>query len=203
VAKDFHIHSVHTPIAPLVLTYAPTNVSYVLMRVEGSRMQNAIAHMESVYRKFLPGYPMEYHFLDEEFEKQYKSEIIVGQLTNYFSGLGIFIACLGLLGLAMSTAEQRTREIGIRKVLGASVTNLVALLSKDFLKLVVVAFVIATPVAWYLVQTWLGKFAYKIDVHWWIFGIAGLLALLIALLTVSFQSIKSAMTNPVKSLRSE
>jgi ABC-type antimicrobial peptide transport system permease subunit len=203
VAKDFHIHSVHAPIAPLVLTYSPQNVSYVLARVEGSRTQDALFHMADVYRKFLPDYTMDYHFLDEAFENQYKSEVIVGQLTNYFSGLGIFIACLGLLGLAMSTAEQRTREIGIRKVLGASVVNLITLLSKDFLKLVLLAFVIATPVAWYLVHTWLGKFAYKIDVHWWIFGIAGLLALLIALLTVSFQSIRSALANPVKSLRSE
>ncbi len=203
VTKDFHIHSIHNAIAPLVMVYGPENVNYVLARVEGQRTADALAHLEQVYRKYLPGYPVEYHFLDEAFEQQYRSEAIVGQLTNYFSFLGIFIACLGLLGLAISTAEQRMKEIGIRKVLGASVANLVALLSKDFLKLVAIAFVIATPLAWYAVHQWLQKFEYKTHVGWWIFALAGLIAGAIALFTVSFQSVKAALTNPVKSLRSE
>jgi hypothetical protein len=203
VTKDFHIHSIHNAIAPLVMVYAPENASYVLARVEGRRIADALDHLENVYRKYLPGYPFEYHFLDEAFEQQYRSEAIVGQLTNCFSFLGIFIACLGLLGLAISTAEQRMKEIGIRKVLGASVANLVVLLSKDFLKLVALAFVIATPFAWYAMSHWLQKFEYKVHVGWGIFALAGGLAVLIALLTVGFQSAKAALINPVKSLRSE
>jgi len=203
VVKDFHLQSVHVPITPLVVTYIPQNVNYILVKVEGARTAEALAHIRQVYQTYLPQYPFEYHFLDEAFERQYKSEVVVGQLTNYFALLGIFIACLGLFGLAIFSAEQRRKEIGVRKVLGASVTSLVALLSKDFLKLVLIAIVIASPIAWYAAHEWLANFAYRIAIEGWIFGLAGLLAVGIALLTISFQSIRAALMNPVKSLRTE
>ena len=144
-----------------------------------------------------------FHFLDENFSKQYQAEEKQGQVLLAFTLLAVLIACLGLFGLAAFAAEIRTKEIGVRKVLGASVASIVALLSKDFLKLVVIAIVIATPLAWYTMNRWLQEFAYKIDIEWWGFVLTGLLAISIALLTVSLQSMKAALMNPVKSLRSE
>lgn len=150
-----------------------------------------------------PKFPFDYRFADDEYQKLYKSETVVGSLANYFAFLAIFISCLGLLGLSAFTAEQRTKEIGVRKVLGASVSSIFGLLSKDFLKLVLLAIVIATPLAWWAMSQWLQGFAYQVDLSWWIFALAGLLAIGIALLTISFQSVKAALMNPVKSLRSE
>ncbi|HEY6978639.1 MAG TPA: FtsX-like permease family protein, partial [Chitinophagaceae bacterium] len=142
-------------------------------------------------------------FLDEHFNKQYANDQLFGKVFTIFASFAIFIACLGLLGLSLFATAQRTKEIGVRKVLGASVSNIVMLLSKDFIKLVLIAFIIASPVAWYIMHTWLQDFAYRINISWWIFIAAGLLALIIALLTISFQSIKAAVANPVKSLRTE
>jgi ABC-type antimicrobial peptide transport system permease subunit len=150
-----------------------------------------------------PGFPFTYQFSDQEYAKLYRSERLVGQLFNGFAGLAIFISCLGLLGLAMFTAEQRVKEIGIRKVLGASVGGLMLLLCRDFLKLVVVAILVATPFAWYAGRVWLGQFVYRVDLEWWMFGLAGGLAVAVALLTISVQSTRAALANPVHSLRSE
>ena len=147
--------------------------------------------------------PFSYHFLDTAFNNVYRSEQRVAKIAITFSVLAILIACLGLFGLATYMAEQRTKEIGIRKVLGASVGSVVTMLSKDFLKLVTIAFCIAAPLAWWAMHNWLQDFAYRIDISWWIFGIAGVLALFIALFTISFQAIKAAVANPVKSLKKE
>jgi putative ABC transport system permease protein len=151
----------------------------------------------------MPDNPFEYSFLDEEFDALYRTDQTIGKVFTVFTFLSITVACLGLLGLAMYTAERRTKEIGIRKVLGASVQSLVGMLSKDFLKLVFIASVIAFPIAWWAMNKWLQDFAYPTTINWWIFALAGLATLIIALFTVSFQSIKSALMNPVKSLRSE
>jgi len=150
-----------------------------------------------------PGLAFRYRFLDESFNNMYRDELQVGQLMLTFGIIAIVIACLGLFGLATFMAEQRTREIGIRKVLGASVPGVVRLLSTDFMKLVLIAFVLAAPVAWYVMSLWLKDFAFRINIGWWVFLVAGATALLIAMITVSFQAIKAAMMNPVKSLRSE
>ena len=147
--------------------------------------------------------PFNYHFLDESFENMYRQERRVGNVALTFALLAIIIACLGLFGLATYIAEQRTKEIGVRKVLGASVANIVKMLSTDFIKLVLLAFVIATPIAWWFMNNWLQDFAYKIDLSWWIFAVTGVIALIIALITLSFQAIRSALANPTKSLRTE
>jgi putative ABC transport system permease protein len=147
--------------------------------------------------------PFDYTFINEDFEKLYKSEQQTKTIIGLFSGLAIFIACLGLFGLAAFTAEQRVKEIGVRKVLGASMLSILSLLSKDFIRLILVAIALAVPVAWYAASQWLDSFAYKTEISWWIFGVAGASSILIALLTVSFQSIKAAIANPVDSLRSE
>ena len=150
-----------------------------------------------------PAYPFEYTFVDDVFNEKFKSEQLIGKLSQIFAVLAILISCLGLFGLAAHTAEQRSKEIGVRKVLGASVTGIVKLLSKDFLKLVGISIVIATPIAWYAMQNWLQDYAYRIEINGLIFVIAGVLAVLIALITVSFQAIKAALANPVDSLKTE
>jgi putative ABC transport system permease protein len=150
-----------------------------------------------------PGMPFNYHFLDDSFDNMYRQEQRVGKVALTFSFLAIIIACLGLFGLATYIAEQRTKEIGIRKVLGATVTNIVGMLSKDFIKLVLISFAFATPIAWWFMNKWLQDFASRIDLSWWIFALTGITALLIALVTLSFQAIRAAISNPVKSLRTE
>jgi putative ABC transport system permease protein len=150
-----------------------------------------------------PGQPFNYRFMDEDFDNVYRSEQRVGQIFITFATISIIIGCLGLFGLSAFTAERRTKEIGVRKVLGASVANIVALLSKEFIKLIMIAIVIGSPIAWFGMNHWLSDFAYHVDLAWWMFAAAGLLAIVIALLTVSFQSVKAALTNPVKSLKSE
>ena len=162
-----------------------------------------MAQVEKTWRKFLPDVPYEYTFLDENFARLYKEEQRQRSIFTTFAGLAIFIACLGLFGLSAFAISQRVKEIGIRKVLGANVPTIVTLLSKDFLKLVGFAALIAFPVAWWAMDSWLRDFAYRIAVPWWIFIAAAMLAALIALLTISFQAIKAAVANPVKSLRTE
>ena len=159
--------------------------------------------LEDAWKKFNPRHLFDYLFADENFKQQYHSEMQVGTLANIAAFLAIFISCMGLFGLSMFMAEQRTKEIGIRKVIGASVSRIVAMLSKDFLLLVGIAFVIASPIAWWAMNNWLRSFAYRTPVSWWLFPLAGFAALLIALVTISFQAIKAAIANPVKSLRSE
>ncbi|WP_266368142.1 ABC transporter permease [Tellurirhabdus rosea] len=201
--KDFHLNSLKVAIEPLILRLDTTYNNMVLVRTRPGQTEKALASLERLAKKHNPAYPFDYEFADVTFEKQYQSEMLIGKLANTFAMLAIFIACLGLFGLAMFMAEQRTKEIGVRKVLGASVTSIVALLSGDFLRLVLIAIVIATPLAWWAMNRWLQDFVYRIDIPWWVFPVAGLLAVSIALLTVSFQSVKAALMNPVKSLRTE
>jgi ABC-type antimicrobial peptide transport system permease subunit len=203
VMKDFHTASVHQPISPLVFKCTPDDVSMAMVRIEAGSERKVIDNLTAFYKKVNPGYALNLQFLDETFRAQYLTEERTLTLAKYFAWLTILISCLGLFGLAAFDTERRTKEIGIRKVLGANTKSLIALLSKDFLKLVVIAIILASPVAYYLMNKWLQDFAYKVDIGWWIFVVAGALALLIALLTVSFQAIKAAIANPVKSLRTE
>jgi putative ABC transport system permease protein len=202
--KDFHFASLHQPIEPLVVRlYEARQSGTVLVRLRAGRDREALASLEKLCKELNPKFPFTFQFADAEFSNLYRSEQLVSKLANYFAALAIFISCLGLFGLAAFTAEQRTREIGVRKVLGANVTGLVALLSKDFLKLVLMAIVLATPIAWLLMQHWLQDYSYRLPISWWIFALAGLSTILIAFLTVCTQAIKAASINPVKSLRSE
>ncbi len=201
--KDFHLNSLHQAISPLVVMYTPAHSNYMLVKTRPGQTTRAIAELEKMTKDFNPNYPFTYHFLDEAYENMYRSEQQVDTLVDYFGILAILISCLGLFGLAAFTAEQRTKEIGVRKVLGATVTSIVTLLSKDFLKLVLVALVLAVPLGWWALDSWLETFAYHTDLSWPLFALAGGLAVGIAMLTVSFQSVKAALMNPVKSLRSE
>jgi len=203
VVSNFHLGSLHDSIAPLALRVAPGSFGLFSLRVKAGDEAGTVERVEKAWRTLVPQWPFEYFFLDEQFDRQYRAEERFGQLFLYFSSLAIFIACLGLLGLISYITVQRTKEIGVRKVLGASVGNIVLLLSRDFLWLVGVALVVAVPVSWYAMNRWLENFAYHTQVGWWIFALAGGLALLIALLTISFQAIKAALANPVNSLRSE
>jgi putative ABC transport system permease protein len=203
VVKDFHSNSLHIPVEPAVLLYRPEEVQAILLRLSGEELEETLAQLEQVHQRLNPAYPFDYQFLDQNFERQYRSETVIGKLANWFAFIAILISCLGLFGLAAFTAERRTKEIGIRKVLGASVGNIVGLLSKEFVRLVLIAFVITSPLAWYALRQWLQDYPYRIDLEWWMFALTGGLALLIALLTVSYQSIKAALGNPVKSLKSE
>ena len=199
VVADYHFASLHQRVEPLMLYYQTDRPLNVLVRVKPERL----AVVKSIWKNLIPDYPFEAEFLDVAFDQQYQREEKAKVLLSWLTGLIILIACLCLFGLAALTTEQRTREIGIRKVLGASVGGIVALLSKDFLKLVVIAILIASPIAWYATDVWLQGFAYRVDVGWWVFALAGLLAVGVALFTVSFQSVKAALANPVDSLRSE
>jgi len=204
VIKDFHFNSMHEPVKPLIIRLREKKQDgIILVRTKAGKTKQALASLETICKKLNPAFPFTYKFADLEYAKLYKSEQMVGGLSRYFSFLAIFISCLGLLGLVMFTAEQRTKEFGIRKVLGASVDSLFSLLSKEFLVLVLIATVIAFPIAWFAMNKWLQDFVYRTDISWWIFIVAGIAALLIALITVSFQALKAAMTNPVKSLRTE
>ena len=204
VMKDFVFNNMYTAPDPVVIFSMPQLTNYYFMRLnDKADLESSLAKIEAVFKKHNPGYPFEYKFLDEDFNKQFRSEMLVSKLSRLFAIITILISCLGLFGLAAYTAERRTKEIGIRKVLGATVNNVVSLLSKDFLKLVVIALLIASPLAWYVMNKWLQDYAYRIEIQWWMFLLAGGLALLIALFTVSFQAIKAAMLNPVKSLRTE
>jgi len=166
-------------------------------------LSRALENTGDVMKAANPGFPFEYHFADKDFDAVFSSETLIGKLAGVFSMLAIFISCLGLFGLAAYTAERRTKEIGIRKVLGASVAGLTGLLAKEFLQLVTVSCIIAFPVAWWFMTSWLQGYAYRTTIQWWMFGLAGLISLLIALITVSFQAIKAAVANPVKSLKTE
>jgi putative ABC transport system permease protein len=204
VAKDFNFNSLHHKIETLTM-YVNKNFGFgeMSVRIQAGQSPAAIRHVEATWNRLVPDRPFEYVFLDEHFNKLYQSDKQVSQIVGILAGLSIFISCLGLFGLASYTTEQRTREIGIRKVLGASVNSIVGLLSKDFLKLVLLANVIAWPLAWWAMDRWLQDFAYRIDMSTWVFLFAGVIALLIALFTISFQSIRAARANPVQSLRAE
>src|SRR6185436_16424485 len=166
-------------------------------------MKNTLGHITNVWNKFAPGYPIDYKFMDETFGEMYKAEGKLSDLLWIFTVMAIIVGCMGLFGLAAFSAEQRTKELGIRKVLGANAFDIVGLLSKNFLILVTVASLIAFPLAWWAMNSWLKDFPYRVNISWWVFGIAIIAALAVALLTVSFQAIKAAIANPVKSLRTE
>ena len=205
VVKDFHTYSLQHKVTPMVLTL-PQEASMednLYVKVKAGYTAEALAHLQKVYRKFDPNNPLDFHFLNENFLAQYQTEQKQEKILQLFTVLAVFIACLGLFGLAAFTAEQRLKEIGIRKVLGATVAGIVLLLSKDFLKPVLVATLIACPIAWYGMHQWLQHFAYRSDITWWIFGAAAGLAIVIALGTVSFHAIKVALTNPATTLRNE
>ena len=203
VVDDFHQQSLREAFEPLILRLDPGVNGQLSIKLADSNPAQAITTVKQAWSQFFPTDPFVYSFLDERYDRQYRADERFGQVFGFFTLLAVLVACLGLFGLATFTAQQRTKEIGVRKVLGASVASIVTLLSKDFLKLVLIAIVIASPIAWYAMNRWLQDFAYKIDIEWWVFALAGLLAVGIALLTVSFQSVKAALMNPVKSLRSE
>ena len=202
VVSDFHFESLRQRIGPLAM-FLGRNSGNILVKTRTDKLPQLLTSLKKQWESFSPAAPFSYSFLDDRFEQVYLSEQKIEQVLTLFSSLTIFIACLGLFGLATYTAQQRTKEIGVRKVLGASVGSLVALLSKDFLKLILIALILASPIAWWSMNQWLKDFAYRVEIEWWVFVLAGLLAIGIALLTVSFQSIKAALMNPVKSLRSE
>lgn len=204
IIRDFHFNSLHDPIQPLILRLREEESSgNALVRIEPAKTQQALRSLDALSRQFNPKFPFTYQFLDEAYNSLYTSERMINKLAGYFAFIAIFICCLGLLGLVMFTAEQRIKEIGIRKVLGAGTASVFGLLSKDFLLLVFVAFVIASPLAWWAANNWLTGFAYRITISWWMFLLAGFIAMVIALATISVQALKAAMANPVRSLRTE
>ena len=205
VMKNFNYSSLHEEVKPFMLFYNPeaNYLSNLTVATSSKNYKELLGKIGTIWHKDLPDTPFEYAFLDNEVQKQYETEITLSNIINSFTLIAILISCLGLFGLATFSAEQRNKEIGIRKVLGASVTGIVQLLSKDFLRLVFVSIIIATPIAWWAMNKWLQNFAYKINISWWMFGLAGLLAIAIALFTVSFQAIRAAVANPIRSLRTE
>jgi putative ABC transport system permease protein len=202
VVRNFNFESLHNPIRPLVLFPEIRGYS-MLLKLSGNDLPQTISFLGSKWKELIPHRPFEYHFLDEDFNKTYSSELRLGKVLTIFASIAIALACLGLLGLSSYTAKQRIKEIGIRKVLGASVSGIAAMLSVDFVKLVLIAILISTPIAWWVMNKWLQSFVYKTEMNWWIFLAAGGSAIFIAIATISFQSIKTALANPVKSLRSE
>ena len=206
VINDFHFESMHQAIAPMIFIMKPPSQAYynnLSVKITGSNISPALTYMEKTWKKFFPETPVDYTFLDENFDRLYQSEQRQATIFTAFACIAILIACLGLFGLSAFAISQRIKEIGVRKVLGASVRGIVVLLSKDFLKLVGVAAVMAFPIAWYAMNNWLKDFAYRIPIQWWVFIVAGILAAMIAFVTVSFQAIKAGISNPVKSLRTE
>jgi len=203
VMQDFNFQSLKLKIKPLIFFTFWHNLNILYVRTTAANAQQAIAAVHSQYKKYAGNTPFSYNFVDKTFDAQYKTDQRAGTLFNVFAGIAIFISCLGLFGLATYTAQVKVKEIGIRKVLGASVNGIVQLISRDFLKLVIIAIIIAIPVAWWAMSKWLEGFAYRIHITWWVFALAGLLSIFIAFITISFQAMKAALANPVDSLRSE
>lgn len=201
VLEDFHYRSLHQPVEPAYFRLA--NTYYVAARLAKGKEEKALAKIEALFEKFAPGYTLNYSYLDQNYQALYSSEKRVGQLSSYFAGFAIIISCLGLFGLAAFTAERRVKEIGIRKVLGAGIGTIVMLLSKDFIRLVLVSIVIALPLSYLFMQEWLSQFAYKTHLSLWTFLVAAVTSILVAWLTVSSQALKAAIANPVKSLQTE
>jgi putative ABC transport system permease protein len=204
VIRDMVMNSPFTPVQPTIFFMAPWKLNVLNIRMNpDAGVQTSLKKVEQIYTQFNQGQPFEYKFVDEEYAKKFTAEERVGKLASFFAALAIFISCLGIFGMASFVAEQRIKEIGVRKVLGASVFNLWKLLSKDFVLLVVVSLLIASPLAFYFMHRWLQDYDYRTDISWWVFAIAGMSALLVTILTVSFQAIKAATANPVKSLKEE
>ncbi len=205
VMKDFNYNSLHADVRPFMLVYDknPGNFTSMIVSASSTNYKTLLKSIGETWKKDMPSVPFEYTFLDSEVQKQYEGEIVISQIINSFTLIAILISCLGLFGLAAFSAEQRNKEIGIRKVLGASISGIVGLLSMDFLKLIVVSFIFATPFAWYFGHKWLQAFAYRIPLSWWMFALAGVIAIIIALITVSSQAIRAALMKPVRSLKTE
>jgi putative ABC transport system permease protein len=201
--QSFHHQGLQKAIDPQIILLVPDSRDAYSIKLSGADMPNTIATIGNIWAKHFPDDPFNYFFLDDFYHQQYKADQRFGNVFTLFSMLAILIACLGLLGLSSYNILQRTKEIGIRKVLGASAKNVVYILAKEFLILVLIAFVVAVPFTWWMMHNWLQEFAYRINIGWWIFLIAGAIAIAIALITVSFQAIKAAVANPIKSLRTE
>lgn len=203
VVKDFHFSSMHTPIGPMVIFLDTSNIREILVKIKADNVASTLSALKATWNERVPFRPFEYHFLDESFEKIYTTEQRAGKVFTIFSLVAIILACLGLFALAAFTTLQRTKEIGIRKVLGADVSSIAFMVSKEFIMLIVIAILIASPIAWFLGNQWLQGFAYRTSLGWWIFIASGLVALFIALATVSYHAVKAARANPIKSLRTE
>ncbi|MEL6925738.1 MAG: FtsX-like permease family protein, partial [Bacteroidota bacterium] len=203
VVKDFHSNSIHQAIRPLVIFHIPEDAEELAIRYQPGAVEDAIDHLKASYLQFAPNSTSQFEFLDKEYEELYESELLIGTLAGFFAFIAMLISCLGLLGLIGFIAKQKTKEIGVRKVLGASVFSIVVLLSRDLLRLVAVAFLIAVPITWYFMRDWLGNFAYGVQMNWWVFLLAGLGALGIAFLTMCLHSIRAATADPIKSLRND
>jgi putative ABC transport system permease protein len=203
VVKDFHLRSLHHKIQPLCLDYRPSWFRYIIVKIKPNRIAEVLHFLEKKWELLQPAFPFEYSFLDEDFDRQYRFEKKISQIFSCFTILAVFIACLGLFGLASFTAEKRTKEVGIRKALGASISAIILLLSKEFTKWILVANIIAWPVAYFAMNSWLQNFAYRINIGLGIFLLAAVLAFVIALLTVGYQAVRTARANPVEALRYE
>ncbi len=203
VTANFHQLGLQKTIDPMIILPRPDQSSFYSLKIEAGKAQQAIASLASTWNRYFPKDPFDYFFLDEFFGQQYKSDILFGKVFGVFAFLAILIACFGLLGLSAYNVLQRTKEIGIRKVLGASVQSILVLLSRDFLRLILVSFVFSIPVGWYIMKQWLQDYAYRIDIGWWVFAFAGAVAFVIAIVTISIQVLKAVVMNPVKSLRTE
>lgn len=203
VMADFHQHGLQQKIKPLATFIAPYAYGYIAVKLSGNNLSEAVSQVQQYWKKRFPGYPFEYFFLDEDFNRQYLSEQRTANTFTVFAAIAIFIACLGLFGLATFLAEKRRKEVGIRKVLGASVASVTALLSKDFVRLVIIANLISWPVAWWAMNSWLQDFEYRINISWWTFILTALLSILIAFVTVSYQAIRAALANPAESIHTE
>jgi len=202
VVKDFHFESLHNSIKPFVL-FPELRGRELLIKLSGQHLSQTISFLGTKWKNLVPDRPFEFHFMDDDYNKLYSSEIRLGKVMNLFAAIAIMLACLGLFGLSSYAAQQRNKEIGIRKVLGASVSNIIIALSKDFARLIIIAMLIALPVAWWATAKWLQEFSYRTDINWSIYLIAGVITILLTVVTVSFQAIKAAIANPVKSLRTE
>jgi ABC-type antimicrobial peptide transport system permease subunit len=204
VIKDMVMESPYDPVKQTVYHINYENVNWINLKLDPAKSTSeSLASVKATFKKFIPSVPFDYQFVDESFNEKFEAEERVGTLAAGFAGLAVFISCLGLFGLASFAAEQRTKEIGIRKVLGATVNNLWGLLSRDFVVLVMISCLLATPLAYHYLHGWLQQYQYRTEISWWVFGLAAAGALVITLLTVSFQAIRAAMANPVKSLKSE
>lgn len=203
IVSNFHHEGLQKQIQPMIFLLLPNARNFYSLKIESGNVQRTIATVQNIWNKYFPAEPMDYFFLDESFNRQYKADMLFGKVFGTFAILAILIACFGLMGLSAYSVLQRTKEIGIRKVLGASGQGLLMLLSKDFLKLIMIALLLSIPVAWYIMHSWLQDYAYRINIQWWVFALAGLLALLIAFVTISLQVMKAVMEKPVKSLRTE
>jgi putative ABC transport system permease protein len=202
IVKDFHFESMHDAVKPSFVQMKPA-AGTIVASISSNNQRETITAVEQLYNKFNPGFPFTFNFLDEAYRQQYESETRVSVLSKYFAGLAIIISCLGLFGLAAFTAQKRRKEIGVRKVIGASTKDITVMLSKDFLRLVLIALIISFPISWWLMHSWLQSFAYRISITPFVFAIAALSVVAVTLVTISFQALKAATANPVKSLRTE